>query len=118
MDVSSREERQIRIESLGGRVNGHLRVGPAVRTLDDLNMVSRGFVVIYRPQFSDRPGEFGENELVLNRSSILFVSEPPIPLIDSGTRFGVFSKVPVRVRIGRRSIARGRKLAGFTSLER
>ena len=95
-----KEERQIRVETVGGQINGQMQVAAAVRTLDDLNVVSRGFVVIQQPQLADRPDEFGGNDMALNRSSILFVSEPPVPLIDSGTRYGVFSRVPVRIRTG------------------
>jgi hypothetical protein len=95
----NREDRPVHVETTGGRFDGHLRVGAAVRTLDDLNVVSKGFVIVHQPGPSTC-GEFGENELVLNRSSILFVSEPPVPLIDSGTRYGVFDKITVRLRAG------------------
>lgn len=84
-------ERQVRIHTVQGPIEGRLRLGAGVRTLDDLNQPSRPFVRVYEPRgwLFDLP-KAGQ-PVAINKSSILFVVEsshlePRAPGREGGSR--------------------------------
>ena len=94
-----REKRAIRIDTVDGPIEGCLHVTPKLRTLDDLNLIARRFIMVYSHSSSSIPWSFGKGPLAINKSSVLFVRElaPPPPRPDS--RFCNFTRSPIRVRV-------------------
>ena len=45
-EIQGREARAVRIDTVDGPVEGRLHVTPKLRTLDDLNLVSRRFIMV------------------------------------------------------------------------
>ena len=78
-DGARREERPVRIDTIDGAVEGCLRVSPSLRTLDDLNRVSKRFITIHSPKSLTEGWRLSSGPLAVNKSSILFVRElsPP-----------------------------------------
>lgn len=81
-------ERTIRIESLHGRIDGRLAVSPGLRTLDELNVFSRHFLVVRRPRIHSGVWSVEADRVAINKDSILFVTErsgpPPRPAAPAG----------------------------------
>jgi len=70
-----RQARPLLVRTTGGAIEGQLLTSPVVRTLDDLNVVSRHFVTLHRPRAVDSGWELDDGPLAIAKSSILFVNE-------------------------------------------
>lgn len=92
-------DRAVRIDTIEGPLEGYMRSGAMLRTLDDLNMVSKRFVTLHAPKSLTGAWQPGPAPLAINKDAILFVRElsapPPIP----GSQFGRFTRAPVRLRV-------------------
>jgi hypothetical protein len=98
-DYTAREDRAVRIDTVDGAIEGWLRVGARLRTLDDLNMVARRFVTIYSPKSLSSAWQPEATPLAINKDSILFVRELSPPPTRSGCRLGDFTRSPVHLRV-------------------
>ena len=105
-DEPAAADRAVRIQTVHGTVEGILPVSPVVRTLDDLNVVSRNFLTVHAPVVPSRGWPFDGPELAVNKSSILFLME-----FSGGAarRVGrpeaaAHTRAPVRLRVGEYSI--------------
>ena len=49
LPMEGRTERTVRIETLHGTVEGVLLVSKLMRTLDELNMASKAFLIVHSP---------------------------------------------------------------------
>ena len=97
--MPAREERRVRVFALGGIVDGSLLLGTQQRTLDDLNMASKRFVVLHSPSSRTDAWSLGSGPLAINKKAILFIQELTSPPPQSGRRFGKFSRAPLRLKI-------------------
>jgi hypothetical protein len=97
--VPAREDRKVRIDTVDGAVEGCLHISPRLRTLDDLNVVSKRFITIHSPQCVTGDWQPGAGPLAVNKNSILFVRELSAPPPMSGGRFGNFTRAPVHLRV-------------------
>ncbi len=99
--ASDAQERQIRVRTLHEVVDGLIRVSPLLRTLDDLNVVSRHFLTLHNPVVSSDEWAAEDGPLAVNRDSILFVMElvvaPPVERTPDADRF---SRASIRLRVG------------------
>ena len=96
-----RESRPVRIDTVHGTVEGILEVSAILRTLDDLNVVAKNFVMVHRPQLSGSSWCFDAAALAINKQSILMVQELAEPAFKSKKGFsGMFARAPVRLRVG------------------
>jgi len=98
--TQEREEREVRIDTVDGAVEGVLHISPRLRTLDDLNLVAKRFITIHSPRSLTSHWELGDGALALNKGSILFVRELSAPPPRAGGRFGSFTRAPIRLHIG------------------
>ena len=62
------------LETTYGSVEGSLMVSAMLRTLDEINVVSRNFVTVHAPEVSNSDW-FRKTTLAVRRSSILFLHE-------------------------------------------
>jgi hypothetical protein len=97
--TTAREDRSVHIETVDGAVQGCLRISPGLRTLDDLNLVSKRFITVHTPQSLASDWEPGSGPLAVNKGSILFVRELSAPPPKGGGRFGNFTRAALRLRI-------------------
>jgi hypothetical protein len=106
--------RALQVRTFGGQVEGWLQTSPLLRTLDDLNVVSRDYLVLRDPR-----GDLGAirprgGRLAINKATVLFVSETP----DSGApvparvNAGLFSRAAVALWVG------GFQVSGFVHVPR
>ena len=102
-----REERAVRIDTVDGAIEGQLHVSPKLRTLDDLNMVSKRFLTLHSPESSTIQWKLGEGALAVSKSSVLFVRELAPPPVRTNKRFSNFDRSPIRVRV------QGHEIEGF-----
>ena len=94
-----REERAVRITTTDGAVDGCLHISARLRTLDDLNMVSKRFVMLYSPTSRTTSWQIGNGPLAVNKNAILFVQELSAPPPKAGGRFGNFARAAVRLNL-------------------
>ena len=100
MDLNpGREERGVRITTTEGVVEGVLLMSARLRTLDDLNMVSKRFLMVQRPTSRTPSWQLGDGELAINKNSILFVEELSAPPPKGGGRFGTFTRAAMRLKL-------------------
>ena len=97
--MPAREERRVRVFSLDGVVDGCLLISAGLRTLDDLNVVSKRFVVLRSPSSPTDAWSLGRGPLAVNKKAILFVQELTSPPSQSGRRFGGFTRASVLLKI-------------------
>ena len=95
------QSRRVRVYTTRGVIDGSLRISPMLRSLDELNVVSRHFVTLHEPDTSGVPWTFsGKNEIAVNRSSILFLYELSNPPRTSGRNVGgTFTRAAVRLAV-------------------
>lgn len=93
-------ERGVRIQTTVGRIEGNLRIAARLRTLDDLNLVSKRLVNMHAAHPEDTSWTFDAGKLAINKASILFVQELGTPAVQTGVSFGRFTRSPVRLRVG------------------
>ena len=93
-------ERTVRIETLHGSVEGHVLISQLMRTLDELNMVAKAFLIVHSPVLDGTGWSFRDSELSVNKSTILFLAE--LSSQDGAlTQTAVdFTRAPVRLRVG------------------
>ena len=94
-----REERGVRITTTEGVVEGKLLMSARLRTLDDLNMVSKRFLMLQSPTSCAPSWEVGRGQLAINKNSILFVEELSTPPPEGGGRFGTFTRAAMRLKL-------------------
>jgi hypothetical protein len=95
-----RSERLISVQTTAGRVEGSLRIAARLRTLDDLNLVSKNLVALRSARPDDETWSFSEGELSIHKASIVFVHELDAPSVQSGVSFGRFTRSAVRLKVG------------------
>ena len=93
-------ERTVRIETLHGSVEGHVLISQLMRTLDELNMVSKAFLIVHSSVLDSTGWSFPDGELAVNKSNILFLAELSAPTGGQGEKFVDFTRAPVRLRVG------------------
>lgn len=93
-------ERGVRIQTTEGRIEGNLRIATRLRTLDDLNLVSKRLVTLYSAHAEETNWPFDPGQVSINKASVLFVQELGTPTVQTGVSFGRFTRSPVRLRVG------------------
>ena len=93
-------ERTVRIETVQGSIEGLLLISDLQRTLDDLNMVSKAFLVVHSPVLDGTGWLFRDDPLSVNKSNILFLAELSPPAGGKTETFVDFTRAPVRLRVG------------------
>ncbi len=95
------EIRRVRIHTATGTVDGSLRASPMLRTLDELNLVSRNFLTVHDPDLSASSLELTGKSISINRASILFVHELSGSPTTSGKKVGgTFTRAAVQIQLG------------------
>ncbi len=93
-------ERTVRIETLQGSIEGLLLISELQRTLDDLNMVAKAFLIVHSSVLDGTGWSFPAGELSVNKSNILFQAELSAPAGGQSGKFVDFTRAPVRLRVG------------------
>jgi len=93
-----REERSVRVDTVDGAITGDLHISARLRTLDDLNMVSKRFITVHSPE-SLSAWKPGRGPLAINKDSILFVRELSAPPPKAAGKFGHFTRAPLRLKV-------------------
>ncbi len=94
-------ERTVRIETLQGSIEGHVLISQLMRTLDELNMVAKAFLIVHSSVLDGTGWSFPAGELSVNKSNILFLAELSAPAGgQSDEKFVDFTRAPVRLRVG------------------
>ena len=93
-------ERTVRIETLHGSIEGHVLISQLMRTLDELNMVSKAFLIVHSSVLDGTGWSFPDGELSVNKSNILFLAELSSPAGGQSEKFVDFTRAPVRIRVG------------------
>ena len=93
-------ERQIKIHTVYGIIDGTLRIAEQSRTLDELNGGSEDFLTVQKPELTTATWSFDEHQLTINKASILFVQEmtPPAAVSRQAAQ-GQFTRASVRLRV-------------------
>jgi len=101
-----REERQIRIETLRGGVEGFLHTNSMVRTLDEVNVVTGNFLTLHSPRSYSGEWKLDGGPLAISKSSTLFVMEMAAPAARARRRGDAvrFSRSPVRLWVKQVSV--------------
>jgi hypothetical protein len=94
------QHRGVRIHTTEGRVEGNLRLAPTLRTLDDLNMMSKHVITLLDACPENREWGFEKGALSISKASILFLQELGSPSVQSGASFGRFTRSALRLRVG------------------
>jgi hypothetical protein len=102
-----RERRSVCVDTVDGAVQGDLHISPRLRTLDDLNLVSKRFVTLHTPESQAEGWQPSAGPLAVNKASILFVRELSAPPPKSGGNFGTFTRAAIRLRV------KGFEIEGF-----
>jgi len=95
-----RNERGVRIQTTAGRIEGNLRIATRLRTLDDLNLVSKRLVTMHSAHAEEANWPFDPGKVSINKASVLFVQELGTPTVQTGVSFGRFTRSAVRLRVG------------------
>jgi hypothetical protein len=95
-----RQERKVRVQTLSGPIEGSLLINARLRTLDDLNVVSKRFVTLHSVGSASHDWSFDEATLAVNKSSILFLQELSAQSVQPGSQFDRFTRASIRVRVG------------------
>ncbi len=69
------DNRGVCIRTIDGAVHGVLSVAPTLRTLDDLNFISKAFVLLHQANSGATGWDLPDGPMAINKSSILFVVE-------------------------------------------
>ena len=88
-------ERGVRIHTTTSAIEGNLRIAARLRTLDDLNLVSKRLVTMHSVHAEEPNWPFDAGKLAINKASILFVQELGTPAVQTGVSFGRFTVAPV-----------------------
>lgn len=92
------DTRPIEIRTDDRRIEGALQIHPRLRTLDDLNLVSKEFFVVATT--AGAVGTFDAGDVAIHKRSILFVHETDPPQPESVEAFGRFTRAAVRMIVG------------------
>lgn len=98
--MHQQHERGVRLHTTAGRIEGTMKMASGLRTLDDLNLVSKRLVTVHSAHAEDSSWPFDTGALAINKASILFVLELGTPAVQAGVSFGRFTRSPVRLRVG------------------
>ena len=93
-------ERQVRVYTTEGLIEGHLKVSAMLRTLDDLNITTKQFVTIHDADVEAGTLNFRPGTLSVNRDNVLFVVEQTPPQRRRATPSFGFTRAGTRLRIG------------------
>jgi hypothetical protein len=94
-------ERRIRLQTVQGIIEGNLRLAAQVRTLDDLNIGGKPFIILNDPEFTGSIGSFQKSPVSINKRSILFVQElsaPPQKVATQVTH-GQFARASLQLQV-------------------
>jgi hypothetical protein len=104
--AGERQERKVQVHTTRGGVEGRLQTGKWIRTLDDLNVVTRHFVTLHEPRPASGEWALENGPLAVAKSAIQFVLEVdelerPSSMQPDPQRF---ARAPVRLWVGEFSI--------------
>lgn len=101
-----RQVRRLRVQTTRGCLEGLIRTAPAVRTLDDLNVVARNLVTLSDVQALTGDWSLESGSVALTKSAILYVFETEGPTLQSSVVKGAarFFRSPVRLWLAEFSI--------------
>lgn len=68
-------DRAVRLYTEHGTADGTLRVAAMLRTLDDLNIVTKGFINLHDASFEPPTWRFAAGAVSINRASVYFAIE-------------------------------------------
>jgi len=110
---TERQTRRVRLETIHGTIEGDLRISAQLRTLDDLNVVSKNFVTLHDPLVAGESRGFGAGPLTVNKNVIRLVTEigapPRAPRLSAPNQFKLAS---LRLHVG------GLDVQGFVHVPR
>jgi len=94
-------ERRIRVQTVHGVIEGNLRIAAQVRTLDDLNVGGKPFIILNDPEFTGAVGSFQKSPISINKKSILFVQELSSPPRKASTQVthGQFTRASLQLQV-------------------
>ena len=98
-DYASLQRPRIKLFCLNGIIEGTLGWGTLFRTLDELNLASREFVLLHSPTVTGTAWPIEGSPLAINKSSILFaleLSDNPYKS-DGRAEVSLYRRVPVRI---------------------
>jgi hypothetical protein len=101
MAEESRQERPVEVFTTHGIVRGFLPTTPSRRTLDELNMASRTFLRLARPESSRAAWLVPGSDLSLHKRSVLFLRELGAAPLQPQGQFARFTRAPVVLQLGR-----------------
>ena len=93
-------ERTVRIETLHGSIEGRVLISQLMRTLDELNMVAKAFLIVHSSVLEGTGWSFPDGDLSVNKNNILFLAELSAPAGGQSEKFVDFTRAPVRLRVG------------------
>ena len=97
--LNEKESRPVRVVTVDDMLEGELKVGHGLRTLDDLNLVSRRFIMLHSPKSVGKRRKFEPGAVAINKNSILFVCELAAPEPKSADKIERFTCASVRLQM-------------------
>lgn len=97
-----RTARPVRLQTENGSIEGELMTSPVVRTLDEVNVVARGFLPLRRPRGITGEWPEGDGALAVSKASVVFLQEVTEPSPRPGNRAEAarFHQAPILLRVG------------------
>jgi hypothetical protein len=94
-------ERRIMVQTANGGIEGTLRIAAQIRTLDDLNVGGKPFIVLNDPVFSGSAWAFNRDPISINKRSILFVQEisGPPKKVSTQITHGQFTRASLQLQV-------------------
>ncbi|MCP3978310.1 MAG: hypothetical protein GY716_03120 [bacterium] len=93
-------DRPVRIFGCNRTTDGLLSASIRLRTIDDLNSVSKNFVRVHGPKAASGDSAVLDGPMAINKRSILFVQELNPPTSKPKANFGNFDISPVQFQVG------------------
>ncbi len=99
--LGDREDRAVRLANVDGDVVGKFRLNAMLRTLDDLNVVSKYFVVVHDAELSATGWSFEGRTLAINKNAILFATEITAYVPRREQHHGGYTRQAVRIQVAK-----------------